>query len=190
VTLTAILITLVAVGSAEAGRRSDTAKALNRGLAGTPMAHTGYHLEAAGWRYRISPFLIASIAGTESSFGAAACRSNRFNAFGLSSCGSGWSVPDFRSWRHVYLFMAKFLTDRWPHARTSYDYHGYAACSSCWGAHTAWFMRHRFGVGLETLAETVERYFISDSFDDAHLDALAENVKESLAVVRASQEPS
>lgn len=140
-----ILLVLTLAGTATAGYRSDTAKKLNAGLRGTPMAHTGYQLEAAGWRYRISPFLIASIAGTESSFGAAGCRNQPFNYWGLASCGSSWRVPYFRTIRQAYLFMAKFLTDQWPHARTPYNYHGYAACSSCWGAHTAWFMTHRFG---------------------------------------------
>jgi hypothetical protein len=110
------------------------------------MATTGYQLEAAARKYRVSPYLIAAIAGTESSFGAAACRNNRYNAFGLSSCGSGWHVPSFRSWQEAYVFMAKFLSDRWPHAKSTYDFHGYAACSSCWGAKTAYWMKARFNV--------------------------------------------
>lgn len=144
-TLTIAILLFAVVAPAHAGHRSDTAKQLNRGLQGTPMAHTGYALERAGFRYRLSPFLIASIAGKESSFGAAACRSNRFNAFGLSSCGSGWHVPDFQSWGHVYSFMAKFLTERWPHARSPYDYHGYAACTACWASGVSYFMTSRFG---------------------------------------------
>jgi hypothetical protein len=125
---------------------------LNRGLDGTPMEGTGGELEQAGRRYGIHPAFIAAIAGTESSFGAAACRNNRYNAFGLSSCGSGWSVPWFRSWADAYDFMARFLTGRtnvtsgWPNARTTWDYHGYAACSRCWGDKTAYWMRTRFGL--------------------------------------------
>lgn len=126
-----------------------TIRRLQRGLAGTPMDGSAGSLEAAGRRYGISPYFIAAIAGTESSFGAAACSGNPYNAFGLSSCTTGWHVPYFRSWSQAYLFMAKFLTDRWPRARTVYDYHGYAACSSCWGASTAGHMRERFGVGPE-----------------------------------------
>lgn len=127
--------------------REHVVQTLNRGLAGTPMSGTGRELEAAGWQHHVHPVFIAAIAGTESSFAAAACRGNPRNAFGLSSCGSGWSVPWFRSWAHAYTFMAQFLTGRWPSARTPWDYHGYAACSSCWGTKTAWWMRARFGTG-------------------------------------------
>lgn len=120
---------------------------LNIGLSGTPMAGTGANLEAAGRRYGIHPAFIAAIAGTESSFGHAACQSNRYNAFGLSSCGSGWSVPNFQSWSEVYFFMGKFLSSRWSSAATTYDYHGYAANSQSWGAKCAYWMRVRFGLG-------------------------------------------
>ena len=119
---------------------------LESGLARTPMAGTGRDLFAAARKFRISPFFIAAIAGTESSFGAASCRGNPYNAFGLASCGSSWNVPYFPTWKHAYLFMGKFLTDRWPSASTTYHYYGYAACSSCWGAKTAMHMRSRFGV--------------------------------------------
>ncbi len=122
---------------------------LDAGLDGTPMGGTGRDLEAAGRRYGIHPAFIAAIAGTESSFGAAPCASNRFNAYGLANCGSIWGVPAFRSWRDSYLFMGRFLSSRWPGARTPFDFHGYAACSSCWGSKTEWWMRARFGVGPE-----------------------------------------
>lgn len=125
----------------------DMIRRLQKGLRGTPMDGSAGELEAAGRAYNIHPAFIAAIAGTESSFGAAACASNRYNAFGLSSCGSGWSVPNFRSWGEVYVFMAKFLTSRWAHARTTYDYHGYAANSRSWGAKCAYWMQARFGLG-------------------------------------------
>lgn len=124
----------------------DTIRRLQRGLAGTPMDGSAGDLFAAARQYRISPFFIAAIAGTESSFGAASCRGNPHNAFGLSSCGSGWHVPYFPTWRSAYLFMGSFLTNRWPSATTTMHYYGYAACSSCWGAKTAMHMRSRFGV--------------------------------------------
>jgi hypothetical protein len=133
--------------TAKPGPRARTAVTLNRALAGTPMAHTGYQLERVGWRYRISPYFIAAIAATESSLGRAACRSNRYNAWGLASCGTSWRVPDFGSWAEAYMFMGRFLTGRWPHARTPYDYHGYAACTPCWGRKTAYWMGRLFGVG-------------------------------------------
>lgn len=131
----------------------DVIRRLQKGLAGSPMAGSERDLESAGRRYGISPYFIAAIAATESSLGVAACSSNRYNAFGLSSCGSGWSVPDFQSWKEAYLFMGAFLTGNtrvtsgWPNARTTYDYHGYAACSSCWGSKTAYHMGRLFGVG-------------------------------------------
>ena len=104
-------------------------------------------LLAAARRYRISPFFIAAIAGTESSFGAASCRGNPYNAFGLASCGSSWRVPYFPTWRSAYMFMGSFLTSRWPSATTTMHYYGYAGCSDCWGRKTAEHMRSRFGVG-------------------------------------------
>lgn len=124
-----------------------TIRKLQHGLAGTPMSGSEGPLEAAGRRYGISPFFIAAIAGTESSFGAAACSGNPKNAFGLASCGNSWHVPYFPTWAAAYHFMGSFLSSRWPTATTTYSYHGYAACSSCWGAKTAMHMRNRFGVG-------------------------------------------
>jgi hypothetical protein len=108
------------------------------------MANTGFALEAAGFRWHISPYLIAGIAATESSLGAAACPSNRFNAFGLASCGQSWAVPSFQSWKDAYQFMGQFISTHWPHARTPWDLVGYAACSSCWAASTAYHMRVLF----------------------------------------------
>jgi len=124
-----------------------TIRSLQRGLAGTPMDGSAGDLLAAARRHRISPFFIAAIAGTESSFGAASCRGNPYNAFGLASCGSSWRVPYFPTWRSAYMFMGKFLTSRWPSATTTMHYYGYAACSDCWGRKTAEHMRARFGVG-------------------------------------------
>lgn len=129
--------------------RASVAKRLNRALAATPMRGTGWKLEQAGYTHRISPYFIAAIAATESSLGRAACRSNRHNAFGLASCGHSWPVPQFRSWAQAYQFMGAFLRRRWPQARTAYEFYGYAACSSCWGRKTAYWMRRLFGVGPE-----------------------------------------
>lgn len=125
------------------------ARALNRGLAGSPMASTGFALEAAGWKWKVSPFFVAGIAATESSLGVAACPGT-LNYWGLASCGNGWNVPRFKTLAEAYMFVAHFLKSRWPNARTTYDYHGYAACSSCWGASTASHMLRLFGVGNYT----------------------------------------
>lgn len=124
---------------------------LDRGLSGSPMAGTGALLERAGRKYGVSPYFMAAAAATESTLGRHACANNRFNVWGLSSCGSGWHVPSFTSWAEAYDFYARFLTGRtsvtsgWPHARTPWDYVGYAACSSCWGNSTAAHMSRLFG---------------------------------------------
>lgn len=135
------MISSAAAQEAKPTPRSEVAQTLNRSLAHTPMRHTGYQLERAGWRYHIHPALIAAIAGTESSFGSAACSNNRYNAFGLASCNESWRVPAFHSWEHAYNFMGRFLSQRWPHAQTPYDYSGYAACTSCWGRKVAYYMQ-------------------------------------------------
>lgn len=126
-------------------QRISVTHSLNLGLHNSPMAGTGQALEAAGRRWHISPFFIAAIAATESSLGAAAC--GNFNAYGLANCSGRWSVPLFRSWADSYQFMGHFLITHWPNARTTYDYHGYAACDSCWGRKTAEWMKSLFGVG-------------------------------------------
>lgn len=118
-----------------------TIRKLDSGLAGTPMAGTGAILERYGRRHHISPFFMAAAAGTESSFGFAACSNNHYNVWGLSSCGSGWYVPSFSSWEEAIDFYARFLRSHWPGAQTPYDFQGYAACSSCWGAKTSSYMR-------------------------------------------------
>ena len=120
-------------------------RSLRRGLAGTPMQGTERALEAAGRRYGVSPVFMAAVAGTESSYGAAACSNNHFNVWGLSSCGSGWYVPQWSSWTQAFDFYARFLTSRWPGATTPYSYRGYAACSDCWGRSVSGHMA-RFGV--------------------------------------------
>jgi hypothetical protein len=92
---------------------------------------------------------MVAISFTESSGGDAACSGNPRNAFGLSSCGSGWYVPYFKTWRESFTFLARFLRSRWPHARTVFDFPGYSACNACWGPRTAlWAQRLGFGPEL------------------------------------------
>jgi hypothetical protein len=141
-----ISVSAAPANAGEPGARAKTAIKLNRGLQNTPMRGTGWKLEAAGFKHKIHPAFIAAIAGTESSFGHRACRSDRFNAFGLASCTRSWPVPQFRSWKHVYGFMGAFLTRRWPGASTPYSFRGYAACSDCWARRVSFFMR-RLGFG-------------------------------------------
>lgn len=123
---------------------------LNRGLAGTPMAGLGATFERHGREHGISPFFMAAAAGTESSFGAAACGVNGHNAWGLGNCGSAWSVPAFETWDEAIAYYAKFLKSHWPSATTTYSYSGYAACDACWGRKTGYYMSSRFGVGNYT----------------------------------------
>jgi len=116
---------------------------LKRGLRGTPLARHAFRLESEGWRWNINPFLVASIAGTESSFGAAACGAN---AWGIGNCGFGFA--NFNDGIH---YTTRLL-------RTGYLNLGfrtlerigtrYAACGSCWAERTGWFMRARFGSPL------------------------------------------
>lgn len=144
-----VLMLLLAAGTAQAqtaGKRSEIAKRLNRGLAGTPMAGLGYILERNGRQFGISPYLIAAIAAKESSLGAASCRNNPKNVFGLSSCGSGWYVPYFETWNEAIHFEARFLKTRWPGAASPYDFHGYAECLACWASSVASHMSRIWGV--------------------------------------------
>jgi len=122
---------------------------LNDGLAGTPMAGLGVVLEREGRKHGVSPFFMAAAAGTESSFGAAPCSNNRKNVWGLAACDGRWHVPYFNSWQEAIGFYARFLSSRWPSARTPYDYHRYAACTPCWGRKTSLHMS-RFNVGNST----------------------------------------
>lgn len=123
-----------------------TAAKLNRGLAGTPLHGLGFKLEAAGYRWKISPFFMAAISATESSLGRELCNNNPKNIWGLASCTNSWPVPYFETWREAFHFFGRFLVKTWPGARTPHDFHGYAA-SSTWAYKTTYFMRALFGVG-------------------------------------------
>ena len=123
---------------------------LNRVLASTPLAGTGADLEEIGRRYRVSPYFIVAVSATESSIGVAACSSNRKNIWGLSSCGSGWYVPQFSSWRHAYEFFAAFVNRQWPGHSSPYSFRGYASCSDCWARKVSSWMHSLFGVAAVT----------------------------------------
>lgn len=120
---------------------------LQHGLAGTPLAPYAWALEREGFRWNVSPFFMAAISGTESSFGAAACGGN---AWGIGSC-VGYS---FASFREGIAFEARMLRTFYFDAgyRTIEQVGGrYAACGSCWAAKTGWFMRSNFGVSASSL---------------------------------------
>lgn len=131
--------------------REHVVQTLDRGLYGTPMAWTGRELEAAGWKWHVSPYFIAAIAGTESSFGAAHCTQSRYWIFGLGSCGRSWTPPYWQSWRGAYDYFARFLWDRWisrgARSATSIGYTFCPPCGARWGAKVEEHMRALFGVG-------------------------------------------
>ncbi len=114
------------------------------------MAGTGTSLERWGRRFHVSPYFMAAAAATESSLGEAACSNNRYNVWGLSSCGSGWYVPAFASWDEAIAFYARFLASHWPGHSTPYSFTGYAACSPCWGRKVSEWMHSLFGVPAVT----------------------------------------
>lgn len=123
---------------------------LDRVLASTPLAGTGRDLEDIARRYHVSPYFIVAVAATESSIGRAACASNSKNIWGLSSCGSGWYVPQFSSWRSAYEFFAAFVNRQWPGHSSPWSFRGYAACSDCWARKVSSWMHTLFGVAAET----------------------------------------
>lgn len=118
---------------------------INAGLAGTPLAGYGQVIDRAAARWNVSPFLIASIAGVESSFGAAACGGN---AWGISSC-RGVSLTSFTAgaWYVAQLlrtgYIGRGLMDVWSIGRVYCP-----PCGSSWGTNVAFFLRSRFHVGL------------------------------------------
>ena len=137
--------------------RFHVALKLKQGLRGTPLARHAFKLEAEGWRWNINPFFVAAIAGTESSFGAAACGGN---AWGLGNCGMS-----FTSFADGIGYATKLL-------RTSYLDDGlrtlervgwrYAACGSCWAERTGFFMRSRFGSSLTLTYPRKHPFALSD----------------------------
>lgn len=132
----AALAVLPASTAAAHSIRYTNAKRLNAGLAGTPLARLGFQFEAAGWRWNINPFLVAAIAGTESSFGKAACGGN---AWGIGSCGTSFVTFREGLWYTTRLLRLHYLDD----GLVTLVQVGtrYAACGPCWAAHTLRFMQ-------------------------------------------------
>lgn len=121
--------------------RERVVRMLDAGLAGTPMSGTGRALEASGWKHHVHPAFMAAAAGLESAWGRLACQGNRWNLWGLGSCNRYWTVPTFRTAAGAYDYYARFLRERWPSARTPYDFHGYCECGTqSWGSRVAWNM--------------------------------------------------
>lgn len=117
---------------------------------GTPLAGTARDLEEVARHYHVSPYFIVAVAATESSIGEAACSSNRKNIWGLSSCGGGWYVPKFASWREAYEFFAAYVNRQFPGHSTPYSFADYAKCSACWARKVSEWMSSLFGVPAVT----------------------------------------
>lgn len=138
----------------ELARQRAVVARLDRYLARSPMRGTGRILERVGRREGVSPFFIAGVAAKESSLGAAACGSNRYNVWGLGACGRAWSPPYFDSWEAAIDYFARFVKGRtpayrgWPSARTPWDYHGY--CQGCESSWASGVVRHMAAMGAGT----------------------------------------
>ena len=143
--IVATLVTLIVLPAASAASARSIPAQLNRGLAHTPLRGLGKVLDEEGRRQNVSPFLIAAIAGLESSYGLHPCRSNPRNVWGLASCKSGYGIPYFTSWRQAVRYQAKLLRRGWlsKGVRDVYTI-GRSYCPPCgnkWGADVGWLMR-------------------------------------------------
>lgn len=126
--------------------RYQVAQALARGLRGTPVARQAWVLEDVAYHDGISPFFIAGAAGTESSVWRAPCPGDRFNGWGVASCGAAWADPGFTSYRQAFDWYARYIRRQWPSARTPYDLHNYCGCGDiAWGNKTVAWIRQLFG---------------------------------------------
>lgn len=112
---------------------------LRAGLRGYPLEAWAERFERAGRQWNVSPYLMAAISGTESTFGLA--NSANGNAWGI-----GPGIP-YRDFGDGIDHLARLLATSYPLDSGSLTAVGnrYAACGSCWGGRTGWFMQSRFG---------------------------------------------
>lgn len=151
--VSALTIVLLKLPAGHAGKpkphhshRFLVARQVQRGLVGTPLHGLGFVFEAEAWKAGLSPFALVGASGTESSLGAAACRANPRNIWGLGSCDRAWRVPYFATWPQAVRYYAAFIREHWPHARTVYELYGYCECGSAyWGGKTSAWMSRLFG---------------------------------------------
>lgn len=147
IVLSTIAVTLALLFTAAARATRANVARLNRGLAGTPLAGYGNAFDTAGRRWNVSPFFVASIAGVESSFGAAACGGN---AWGIGSC-----AMSFGSFADGIVFTTRLLRKSYINAglRDVWSI-GRIYCPPCgdrWGDKVGWLMTRRFGVSTSVL---------------------------------------
>lgn len=114
---------------------------LQHGLAGTPLEPYAWALEREAHRWNVNPYLVASITGKESSFGAHRCG---FNPFGWGSCRGVYfeSFPDAIA--TVTAALRRNYMDAWGLRSVEAIGETYCQCGSDWAVDVTWFMRARF----------------------------------------------
>ena len=124
------------------GHRIHIVTVLRRGLHGYPLEAWAEAFEQAGRQWDVSPYFMAAISGTESTFGLYVSPEN---AWGI---GPGMAFRDFGE---GIQYLARLLA-------TSYNLTSawtvgprYAACGSCWGTTTGAIMQSRFGASPYSL---------------------------------------
>jgi len=113
---------------------------LAHGLSGFPLERWSTQIEREGWRWNVSPYLLASIAGKESTFGRAACGGN---AWGIASCGIS-----FRDFGVGVAYTARLLRLNYiDHGRTTVYAIGSIYCvpPTAWIRDVTAIMRQFFG---------------------------------------------
>lgn len=119
-------------------------KQLRHGLQGTPLASIIETLEETGRKWNVNPVFVASIAGVESSFGAAACGGN---AWGIGSCSTGFATFAEGGRYTTRMLRASYinhgLRDPWSIGRVYCP-----PCRNGWGDKVIWFMKYRFGASV------------------------------------------
>lgn len=118
-------------------------KRLNAGLAGYPLGGYGAVFEREGWEHNINPYMVAAIAGKESTFGKALCGHNPF----------GWSpYCQFSSFEQAIAVVTRGLREnylnRWHLYTVSAIGHTYCVPPDSWIRDVSSIMTQRFGSDL------------------------------------------
>lgn len=108
--------------------------------AGSPLAGQGKLLYDIGKRSNVHPAFIVAVSEFESSLGIRGCDSNRKNIWGLAACDGRWHVPYFETWDEAVSFFVSFVNDRFPSARTPYDFGGYCVGGCGWAERVVSYM--------------------------------------------------
>lgn len=122
-------------------QRNVIVRRLEAGLSGYPLASYAADFEAAGRAYNVSPYFMAAISGTESTYG---LHVSPGNAWGI---GPGMYFPSFRE---GIWYLAKMLHNDYDLSNTWTV--GSRYCCSGWGSTTGSIMQSRFGASPYSLA--------------------------------------